>query len=156
MLTENIYARSKGAKARVPYMFAGDLEFLQPILEMRETQASWEEQDVLEDQAEAQDQIGLQEGTEDLAQIQIASNLRATNPEEEFAVAEAILGPSNAPADIGRPAKVPWRRAPVSQPDISERLLEMLKTLSEKVDAFFMTGYYTGAQFCPSDQKCRT
>ncbi|PIO29490.1 hypothetical protein AB205_0003030 [Aquarana catesbeiana] len=133
-------------------MFAGDLECLQPIVEMRETQASWEEQDVLDDQPkaqpEAQAQIVFQEGTEDLAQIQRASNLWETNPEEESVVTEAIPGPSSAPADIVWPAKVPPRRAPVSQPDISE-LLEMLKTISEKVDAFLCLNTIPALSFVP-------
>ncbi|PIO27677.1 hypothetical protein AB205_0127790 [Aquarana catesbeiana] len=64
-------ARSgSGAAPRVPYMFAKDLDFLQPIVEMMETEASWEEQDVMDDQLEAkpeaQAQINLEEGTEDL------------------------------------------------------------------------------------------
>ncbi|PIO37030.1 hypothetical protein AB205_0004820, partial [Aquarana catesbeiana] len=175
---------------------SGSGKFIQPILEMRETQASWEEQDILEDQAEAQEQIGIKEGTEDQSQIQISSNLWAPNPEEESAVPkaipgpsydptygghvlilpvrqsqayaypgrpgivaprqeqrpayrstgrptivaprhaqmrapnseeesavpESIPGPSSAPADMGGPAKMRQRQAPVSQPDISECL----------------------------------
>ncbi|PIO11172.1 hypothetical protein AB205_0147550 [Aquarana catesbeiana] len=77
-------ARSgSGATTRVPYRFAKDLDFLQPIVEMRETEASWEEQDVMDDQLEAQPeaqaQICLEEGPEDLSQSQTSSNLWETN-----------------------------------------------------------------------------
>ncbi|PIO31517.1 hypothetical protein AB205_0045460 [Aquarana catesbeiana] len=133
MLTANIYAISKkqgvarGAAPRVPYMFDKDLDFLQPIVDMRETEASWEEQDVMDDQSEAQAQISLEEGPEDLSQIQRSSNLWETNPDEQSAVAEAIPGPSSAPADVVLPAKVPRRGPPLSQPDISERLLRNIE-----------------------------
>ncbi|XP_077330915.1 uncharacterized protein LOC143973906 [Lithobates pipiens] len=151
-------ARSgSGAAPRVPYMFARDFDFLQLIVEMRETEASWEEQDVMEDQPEsqpeAQAQIEFQEGTEDLSQIQSSSNLWETNPDEQSAVAEAIPGPSSAPADIVLPAKVPRRRAAQSQSDISEHLLEILKTMSEKVDAFLCPDTILALSFVPLIKK---
>ncbi|XP_073467133.1 uncharacterized protein [Aquarana catesbeiana] len=151
-------ARSgSGAAPRVPYMFAKDLDFLQPIVEMRETEASWEEQDVMDDQLEAQPedqaQISLEEGPEDLSQIQSSSNLWETNPDEQSA--EAIPGPSSAPAHIALPAKVPRRRPPLSQPDISERLLEMLKNMSEKVDAFLCPDTILALSFVPLIKKVK-
>ncbi|PIO13855.1 hypothetical protein AB205_0181290 [Aquarana catesbeiana] len=153
-------ARSdSGAAPRVPYMFAKDLDFLQPIVEMRETEASWEEQDVmdvqLEAQPEAQDQICVEEGPEDLSQIQTSSNLWETNTDEQSAVAEAIPGPSSAPANIVLPAKVPRRRPPLSQPDIGEHLLEMLKNMSEKVDAFLCPDTILALSFVPLIKKVK-
>ncbi|PIO37102.1 hypothetical protein AB205_0213760 [Aquarana catesbeiana] len=153
-------ARSgSGAAPRVPYMFARDLDFLQPIVEMRETEASWEEQDVMDDQLEgqpeAQAQISFEEGTKDFTQIQSSLNLWERNPDEQSAVAEAIPGPSSAPTHIVLPAKVPQRRPPLLQPDVSERLLEMLKNMSEKVDAFLCPDTILAFSFVPLIKKVK-
>ncbi|XP_040210565.1 uncharacterized protein LOC120941310 [Rana temporaria] len=147
-----------GAPARVPYMYAEDLAFLKPLIEMRETEASWDEQDVLEDQPESQSEAQSVpavciDPNEEIPEMPLGSDLWVTNPETDSGLPEPMPGPSSAPTTIARPAKVARKRTPVSQMDISERLLEMLQQMAGKVDAFLCPATILALNFVPLIKK---
>ncbi|PIO36481.1 hypothetical protein AB205_0102550 [Aquarana catesbeiana] len=145
-----------GSKRLAPYAHAGDLDFLKPVLEMRETQASWEDstqglapEDESEEAAAEEEQEQFQDNVD--KELFVDESRSATNSMNEE---DAEPGPSN----VSRPLQISSRgSARAGKP--MDKILDVVSQMSTKVvenqyeDTAFLTVILGICKQVPPEKK---
>ncbi|PIO11307.1 hypothetical protein AB205_0159930, partial [Aquarana catesbeiana] len=145
-----------GSKRLAPYAHAGDLDFLKPVLEMLETQASWEDstqgwtqEDESEEAAAAEKQEQFQDNVD--KELFVDESRSTTNSMNEE---DAEPGPSNVSRPLQRSSRGSAR--PVKPMD---KILDVVSQMSTKIaenqceDTAFLTVILGICKQVPPEKK---